>query len=310
MVAQEAQVPQGQSAVQTRHGTGVGRPVAWRGALLVLPGVLWLLVFAVGPIGFLLCLSFWTATIFGVEQTWTAASYVTVASDPIYVTIFLKTLRIAVVSTMLSLALSYPLALFLAALTSHARGILLLLMFLPFWSSYVVRSFLWLPILGRNGLVNQLLLSVGVINRPLDWLLFNEGAVYVGLVYVYTLFMVLPIFLSLTRIDRSVIEAATDLGGRPLQVFLRVIWPLSRPGVWSGCIMVFLISMGAYVTPQLLGGPTGAMIGNVIAAQFLNTSNWPLGAALSVTLLAIVGVLLSLIGRQLGLRQLFLGESA
>jgi spermidine/putrescine transport system permease protein len=279
-----------------------------RGALLVMPSMLWLFVFAILPIGFLICLSFWTTTIFGVEKIWTTASYATITADPVYLTILLKTLRIATIATLLSLLFSYPLALFLVGLRGRARSAFLLLMFLPFWSSYVVRSFTWLPVLGRNGLVNQALITIGIIDHPVDWLLFNEGAVYVGLVYVYTLFMVLPIFLSLDRIDRSVVEAAQDLGGRPVQVFWRVIWPLSLPGVWSGCIMVFLISIGAYVTPQLLGGASGAMIGNVIAAQFLNTNNWPLGAALSLTLIVLVGLVLAIVGRRLGLKQLFLGE--
>jgi spermidine/putrescine transport system permease protein len=310
MASQNAQALRSQPPLRAGAGLNVSARAAWRGVLLVLPSMLWLFVFAVLPIGFLICLSFWTTTIFGVEQIWTSASYATIAAEPIYLTVLLKTLRIAIIATALSLVFSYPLALFLASLRGRARSIFLLLMFLPFWSSYIVRSFMWLPILGRNGLVNQLLISLHIVDQPLDWLLFNEGAVYVGLVYVYTLFMALPIFLSLDRIDRSVIEAATDLGGRPLQVFWRVIWPLSLPGVWSGCVMVFLISIGAYVTPQLLGGPTGTMIGNVIAAQFLNTNNWPLGAALSLTLIVVVGLVFALIGRRLGLKQLFLGERA
>ena len=281
-----------------------------RGALFVLPSMLWLLVFAILPVIFLVCLSLWTAAIFGIEQTWTLANYRTIVSDAVYASILLKTLRIAAFATLMSLVFSYPLAMFLVSLKGRTRSAFLLLMFLPFWSSYVVRSFMWLPVLGRTGLINQILLALGVVNEPVEWLLFNEGAVYVGLIYVYTLFMVLPIFLSLDRIEPSVIEAARDLGGRPHQVFLRVIWPLSLPGVWSGCVMVFLISVGAYVTPQLLGGTSGTMIGNVIAGQFLNTNNWPLGAALSIALIALVALLFAIVGRRLGLKQLFLGEPA
>jgi spermidine/putrescine transport system permease protein len=279
-----------------------------RGGLLVAPSVLWLFVFAILPVGFLICLSFWTATIFGIERTWTLSNYQAIISDSVYASILVKTLRIAAVGTFLSLGFSYPLAMFLVSLKGRNRNFFLLLMFLPFWSSYVVRSFMWLPVLGRAGLVNQVLLALGIVDQPVDWLLFNEGAVYVGLIYVYTLFMVLPIFLSLDRIDPSVIEAARDLGARPYQIFFRVIWPLSLPGVWSGCVMVFLISVGAYVTPQLLGGTSGTMIGNVIAGQFLNTNNWPLGAALSILLIVIVALLFAIVGRRLGLKQLFLGE--
>lgn len=281
-----------------------------RGMLLVLPSMLWLLVFAIIPIVVLICMSTWTSNMFGIERTWDFKNYVTIASDSVYATILWRTARIAVIATLLSLVLSYPLALFLVSLKGRTRSLFLLLMFMPFWSSYVVRSFTWLPVLGRTGLVNQTLLSLGIINEPIDWLVFNEGAVYVGLVYVYTLFMVLPIFLSLDRIDPQVLEAARDLGGKPYQVFTRVIWPLSLPGVWSGCVMVFLISVGAYVTPQLLGGTSGTMIGNVIATQFLNTNNWPLGSALSITLIVMVAVLFAIVGRRLGLKQLFLGERA
>ena len=281
-----------------------------RGGLLVAPSMLWLLVFAILPVGFLICLSLWTATIFGIEQTWTLANYQTIVSDAVYASILLKTLRIAAVATLLSLVFSYPLAMFLVSLQGRSRSLFLLLMFLPFWSSYVVRSFMWLPVLGRAGLINQILLGLGIVDQPVEWLLFNEGAVYVGLIYVYTLFMVLPIFLSLDRIEPAVIEAARDLGARPYQIFFRVIWPLSLPGVWSGCVMVFLISVGAYVTPQLLGGTSGTMIGNVIAGQFLNTNNWPLGAALSIALIVIVALLFAVVGRRLGLKQLFLGERA
>jgi len=143
-----------------------------------------------------------------------------------------------------------------------------------------VRSFAWLPILGRSGIINQILLAIGVIDQPIDSLLFTEGSVYVGLVYVYTIYMTLPIYLALDRLDPSLIEAASDLGGKPTQVFWRVVLPISLPGIWSGCTMVFLLSAGAFVTPQLLGGSSGIMIGNIIAQQFLNTTNWPLGAAL------------------------------
>jgi len=132
--------------------------------------------------------------------------------------------------------------------------------------------------------------------------------VYVGLVYVYTLYMTLPIYLSLDRLDPKLVEAASDLGAMPLQTFRRVVLPLTMPGVWSGCTMVFLLSCGAYVTPQLLGGTSGHMLGNVIAAQFLHTNNWPLGAALSLILVVVVIGFLFVAGRRLGLQQLFMGE--
>jgi len=282
--------------------------IRWTSVAMVLPGMFWLFAFAVVPVGLLFVLSLWTAGMFGIERTWTLRNYVTIFSDPVYLLILLKTLRIAIISTVLSLLLSYPLAMFLSRLSGRTRTAFLLLMFLPFWSSYVVRSYMWLPVLGRGGIVNQALMSVGIIDQPIDGLLFNEGAVYVGLIYVYTLFMVLPILLSLDRIDRSLFEAGTDLGARPFDIFLRITLPMTMPGVWSGCTMVFLLSVGAYVAPQLLGGTSGVMIGNIIASQFLSTNNWPLGAALASVLLLLVGLIFVFFGRQLGLRQLFMGD--
>lgn len=281
-----------------------------RGGLLVVPAVLWLLVFSIGPLVFLACVSFWTATAFGLSTELTTKAYETIGGESVYARVLWQTLRIAIVTTFLALLVSYPLAMFLARLKGRAKTAAVVLLFLPFWTSYVVRTFVWLPMLGRNGLINQTLLALGIVDKPLDGLLYNEGAVYVGLVYVYTLYMTLPIYLSLDRLDPALVEAASDLGATPIQVLRRVIVPLSLPGVWSGCTMVFLLACGAYVTPQLLGGPSGQMFGNVIASQFLNTMNWPLGAALSIVLVAVVMVFMLIAVRRLGLQRIFVGERA
>jgi spermidine/putrescine transport system permease protein len=278
------------------------------GGLLVAPAMLWLAVFAIAPLGFLAVVSLWKATAFGLSTTLSLDSYRIIANEPVYARVLWQTLRIALVTTLLSLVVSYPLAMFLSRLRGQRRMLAVVLVFLPFWTSYVVRTFVWMPMLGRAGVVNQLLLALGIVDQAVDWLLYNEGSVYVGLVYVYTLYMTLPIYLSLDRLDPKLIEAAGDLGATPLQAFRRVVLPLSMPGVWSGCTMVFLLSCGAYVTPQLLGGTSGHMIGNVIAAQFLSTNNWPLGAALSLALVAVVMACVFIAGRHLGLQQIFMGE--
>lgn len=291
--------------------SAAARPAAARrapGALLVVPAALWLAVFAIGPLLFLAVVSFWTASVFGLSTEPTTQSYRSLVAEPVYGRVLLQTLRIAVVTTLMALLVSYPLALFLARLRGRRKTIAVVLLFLPFWTSYVVRTFVWMPMLGRNGLVNQVLLGLGVVDQPVDGLIFNEAAVYVGLVYVYTLYMTLPIYLSLDKLDRALVEAAGDLGATPLVVFRRVILPLTLPGVWSGCTMVFLLACGAYVTPQLLGGPSGQMFGNIIASQFLNANNWPLGAALSVVLMAVVLGCLWLASRRFGLQRLFMGE--
>ena len=280
----------------------IGRPI-----LLLSPGVLWLLVFGLAPLAFMLMMSFWTSTIFGTKPDFSFDNYARVLVTELYRDQLFKTLRIAVMTTALTVVISYPVAYLLSRLKGMHKALFVLLMFLPFWTSYVIRAFVWLPILGRNGAINNALQAMGIIDAPLDWLLFNEGAVFLGLVYVYTLFMTLPIYLSLEKIDPALIEAATDLGARPAAVFRRVILPLSWPGVLSGCIMVFLLSISAFVTPQLLGGPSGIMYGNVIASQFLANNNWAFGSALSISLVAIVLVLLLVSSRWIGVQHVFTG---
>lgn len=279
----------------------------YRNLLLIVPATIWLLVFAVAPVVLLFAMSFWTSSIFGTTPDLTLDNYRVILDDPIYFRVLLQTLRIAVTVTALSLLISYPMAYFLATRSPAVKGTYLVLLFLPFWSSYVVRTFVWLPMLGRNGLVNAVLLQLGIISEPLDWLLYTEGTTHVALVYVYTLFMVLPIYLSLDRIDPKLIEAAADLGAGPFRTFRRVVLPLSIPGVLSGCIMVFLLACGAYVTPQLVGGTTGIMFGNVIAPQYTVTNNWALGAALSVVLIVVVTLCLVLFGRKVRLNDVFIG---
>lgn len=278
-----------------------------RQALLALPGALWLLTFAVLPLGFLVVMSFWTTTIFGLSTEFTLNNYATIFSDSVYLTILAKTIRMALITTVLTLLFSYPVAYFLAGLRGRSKAVCLLLLFMPFWSSYVVRTFLWLPMLGRNGLINTLLMRIGIIGEPIDVLLFSEGTVHLGLIYVYSLFMILPIYLSLDRLDRRLIEAAADLGAGPFNTFRRIVLPLSMPGVLSGSVMVFLLACGAYVTPQLLGGTAGVMFGNIIAAQYLNTNNWPLGAALSVVLVLVVLAGMFLVGRKAKMEEIFVG---
>lgn len=275
--------------------------------LLLSPGLGWLLLFVLVPLGFTVALSFWKSTIFGTTPDFQFGNYEQIFTTPLYRELLGRTLWIALATTLISLIVSYPIAYFLSIQPGTRKAVLALLLFLPFWTSYVVRTFVWLPILGTTGAINQALMWLGVIDEPIKWLLYNQGTVYLGLVYVYTLFMTLPIYLSIEKIDPRLIEAAADLGARPVWIFLRIILPLSWPGILSGCIMVFLLSMAAYVTPQLLGGPSGIMFSNMIASQFLANNNWALGAALSVTLSVVVLLLLAVAGRWVGIRQVFTG---
>ena len=280
----------------------VGRPF-W----LLSPGLLWLVVFMILPVLFMVAVSFWSSGYYGTRPDFTFKSYIRIFQSPLYVGQLLKTLRIGLEATALSLLISYPIAYIISRAKGSGKALLILMLFLPFWASYVVRAFVWLPILGRNGAINSALMAIGVIDQPLDWLLYNEGSVLLGLVYVYTLFLALPIYMSLEKIDPKLIEAATDLGARPFRVFWEVLLPLSMPGVVSGCIMVFLLTMSAYVTPQLLGGPQGIMIGNIIASQFLSSNDWAFGSALSVILVVVVMLLFLGIGRKTKVEQIFTG---
>ena len=277
------------------------------GWMLAAPAVIWLIVFSVLPIGLMVAMSFWKSSIFGTRPDFIFDNYKRIFGNWLYTSQLLITLRIAIATTLISLLVSYPIALMLSRLKGAWKPAFVLLLFIPFWSSYVVRTFVWLPILGRNGAINHGLMALGLIDQPLDFLLYNEGAVLLGLVYVFTLFMTLPIYVTLDKLDPALLEAANDLGARPLQTFARVIFPLSLPGVMSGSIMVFLLAVGAYVTPQLLGGTSGLMFGNIIAAQFLSDNNWAFGSALAVTMMVVVMVVLFVAGRFVGLQQAFSG---
>jgi spermidine/putrescine transport system permease protein len=278
------------------------------GGWLVAPAMVWLALFALAPLVFLVTVSFWTASMFGLTSSFSLQSYASLAGDSIYIRVLGNTVKIAILTTALSLLVSYPIALFLASLRGKRKMLFVILLFLPFWTSYVVRTFVWMPILGRSGLINATLMSMGIIDRPLDNLVFNEGAVYLGLVYVYTLYMTLPIYLALDKLDPALIEAANDLGASAWQTYRKIILPLTLPAVWSGCTMVFLLCCGAFVTPRLLGGPSSQMFGNIISSQFLDAGNWPLGAALSVVLMVVVMLSLYLASRRFGFQSLFMGR--
>jgi spermidine/putrescine transport system permease protein len=220
----------------------------------------------------------------------TLESYVRVA-DSLYAAIALKSAWIALVSTLLCLILGFPLALFIARSRRH-RTIYLHLVMLPFWTSFLVRTYAWMFLLRDTGLVNTLLLSTGLAAEPLP-LLYNDGAVVLGLVYGYLPFMVLPIYATLEKLDPSLLEAAADLGAPPLTALFTVTVPLARPGMIAGSILVFIPCLGAYLTPDLLGGGKSVLIGNVIQQQFTTARDWPFGSALSLVLMLLVMLLLA-----------------
>ena len=217
----------------------------------------------------------------------TIENYLTVASDSLYLAAFVSSLRIAATSALITLMIAYPMAYAIARARESLRVALLMLVILPFWTSFLIRTYAWTGLLNTNGLINSSLINLGLIAEPLP-LLHTEFAVHLGIVYSYLPFMVLPIYAVLERMDWTLTEAAQDLGARPLRAFFRVTLPLSLPGVVAGWLLVFIPALGEFIIPDLLGGPDTLMLGRVLWTEFFNNRDWPLASALAVLLLVIV----------------------
>ncbi len=225
----------------------------------------------------------------GVEPPLTLDSFARFA-DPLYFGILWRSFWVAGVATALCLALGFPLALFIVE-SGPRKGLFLNLVILPFWTSFLIRTYAWVFLLRDTGLFNTALQALGVIREPLP-LLYNDGAVILGLVYGYLPFMVLPLYATLERMDRSLLEAAADLGARRWEAFWRVTVPLAKPGIRAGVVLVFIPCLGTYITSDLLGGSKTVLIGNLVQNQFTTGRDWPFGAAASLVLMAVVAALL------------------
>ncbi len=233
---------------------------------------------------------------FGLGPPWTFENYARVF-DPLYGAVLWRSFVLSAVSTALCLTLGLPLALFISR-SGTRRNLYLNLVMLPFWTSFLVRIYAWIFLLRDTGLVNAFLQKLGLIHDPLP-LLYNDGAVILGLVYGYLPFMVLPLYATLERLDPFLIEAAADLGARPATAFWKVTLPLCAPGIRAGAVLVFIPCLGAFLVPDLLGGGKSIMIGNVVQNQFTTARDWPFGAALSLVLMALVMLaLLAALGRR------------
>jgi spermidine/putrescine transport system permease protein len=249
-----------------------------------------MLVLFAGPLAFILAYSFLSrGTYGGVTLPWSLDNY-TRALDPLYGGILLRSVAIAAAATAICMLLGVPLALFIAR-AGRRKSLYLQLTILPLWTSLLVRTYAWQFLLRDTGLVNTALAGLGFIHEPLP-LLYNEGAVLVGLVYGYLPFMVLPVYAALERIDPALMEAAADLGARPASAFWRVGMPLAAPGIAAGAVLVFIPCLGAYLTPDLLGGGKTVMAGNLIQNQFTTARDWPFGSAVALGLMLIVAALL------------------
>ncbi|KGM35344.1 spermidine/putrescine ABC transporter permease [Inquilinus limosus MP06] len=207
--------------------------------------------------------------------------------DPLYVSAYFSSLKIAAISTVLSLLVGYPMAYAIARSSQQWRVPLLMLVILPFWTSFLIRVYAWIGILQQQGLLNNLLLWLGIIDQPLE-ILHTDVAVYIGIVYSYLPFMILPLYATLEKLDVSLLEAAEDLGCRPWKAFLLITLPLSLPGIIAGSLLVFIPAVGEYVIPELLGGIDTLMIGKVLSNEFFQNTDWPVASAVAIVLLLVL----------------------
>jgi spermidine/putrescine transport system permease protein len=262
----------------------------------LLPARLTMMVLFLAPFVIVLAYSLLTRGVYGgIEPPWTAESYQRLF-DPLYLEILVRSFVMAIAATAACLVLAFPAALFISR-TSRHKSLYLQLVMLPFWTSFLVRTYAWIFLLRDTGLFNTMLQALGLIRAPLP-LLYNDGAVLLGLVYGYLPFMVLPIYATLERLDPALVEAAADLGARPLETVWRIVVPLARPGIVAGSVLVFIPCLGAYLTPDLLGGGRTVMLGNLVQNQFTTARDWPFGAAISIALMALVTLLLAVFLRR------------
>ena len=264
-----------------------------RGLTLVsLPFIYALLLLAI-PIGAVVLFSFWTQDFMTIDTTFTLNNYREIWAEPIYGSLLKRSVFVSGLVTMVTVLAAFPVAYYISFhLDPKHKSLWLFLITIPFWTSYLIRVFLWKVILGYNGVVNTSLMELGIITEPLTFILYNVNAVIITLAHAYAPFAILPIFVALEKIDRSLLEAGRDLGETPFMTFLRVTLPLAMPGVVSAIMIVFIPTIGDYVTPSLLGGPEGKMVANLVQLQYLKLDNYPMGSATAVSSMAMVGIAL------------------
>ena len=263
-----------------------------RGLALIAPPLGYALALLAVPLAAILVFSFWTQDYLTVDRTLTLANYREALSDPIYRTILLRSLVISGAVTVITVLLAFPMAYYISfRVAPSKKSLWLFLVTIPFWTSYLLRIFLWKVMLGYNGVINSALTGIGLIDEPFTFLLYNANAVIITLSHAFAPFAILPIFVALEKIDRNLLEAARDLGDGPVTTFRRVTLPLAMPGVVAALLIVFIPTVGDYVTPAQVGGSGGLMIANMIQTQFLGLNNQPMGATLAVLAMLVVTVI-------------------
>lgn len=258
------------------------------------PPTVWVVGFLLVPYALLFCYSFWSVSSAQVIiKSWNFDNYRDLLRVPMYPEVLLRSMRIAGIVTVLALLFGYPLAYYVAFHAGRHKHLLYQLVIIPLWVSYLVRAYAWKTILGSDGVLNTLLQYLHVTREPISWLLYSPIAVIVTLTHIYTPFVFLPVYASLEQIPGKFLEASQDLGATPLKTFWRVVLPLSLPGVIAGVTFAFVLSLGDFLAPLLVGGPSGIMISNLVVSLFGAAYNWPLGAAVSACLLVFVIFLLT-----------------
>ena len=269
----------------------LGRSEAASGLAMISPTAIYAILLLGAPLALIFLYSFMTDGYLEIIRTFTFANYIEAWTNELYRVVMLRSLFVSLTVTAVTVLLAFPVAYFVSFHVDPSRKSLwLFLITIPFWTSYLIRVFLWKVILGYNGVVNSGLLGLGIISEPLQWINYNVGAVVVTLAHAYAPFAILPIFVALEKIDRSLLEAGQDLGESRFMTFLRVTLPLAMPGVIASVLIVFIPTIGDFVTPQLVGGPEGRMVANLIQLQYLKLDNYPLGSAIAVSAMMIVTV--------------------
>ena len=281
------------------------RDQLWRRVTIAAP-YLWLLVFFLVPFAIILKISLadpviaqppFTPTIDDAGRlSVTLENFTFLFGDKLYAITYLRSVFIAAIATILCLALGFPMAYGIARARAEVRSLLLLLVVLPFWISFLLRVYAWMGLMNNYGVINNLLIWLGIIDQPLQ-ILYTDFAIFVGLTYSYLPFMILPLYATLERMDLDLVEAAQDLGASSTRAFWDITWPLARAGVIAGCLLVFIPAMGEYVIPYLLGGPESLLIGRVLFDEFFVNRDWPLASAVAIVLLLLLVVPIVLLQR-------------
>jgi spermidine/putrescine transport system permease protein len=276
------------------------RHEGWRGHLLLAPALILMAMAILFPLGMTLAMSTWSLSGYDIDQTPGVGNYAAMAENPMFRVLILRTLTIALTCTLFTVILVYPMAYFVAFHTHRNKALWLIILTLPFWTSYLLRVFAWKVVLGYEGVLNTGLMSLGIVTEPVAALLYSQTAVTIVLAHSWAAFAILPIYVSLEKINRTYLEAAADLGDGPARRFWRITFPLSLPGVVAAFILMFVPTMGEYITPLMVGGPDSMMIGNLVQAMFGPMNNWPAGAALAVVLMltiALAGLAFALLNK-------------